>query len=127
MVSARFSGEKDRKKTCAGVKLWQNTPMTATEIETEVSNIIVAAKAAFAGAGHVSIAPDMTLIGGGKRVTLSDERYVHPIIAARIVIKDGWDALTDRLPLNRDWDHWDTQSARVIAAAAEMNLGIDEL
>jgi hypothetical protein len=102
-------------------------PMNATEIETEVSKIIADAKAAFTGSGHVTAAPDMTLIGGGKSVTLSDERYIHPSTAARIVIKDGWDALTDRIPLGRDWDHFDAQAARVIAAAAEMNLGIDEL
>ena len=101
--------------------------MNATEIETEVSNIIAAAKAAFAGAGHVSTAPDMTLIGGGKRVALSDERYVSPNVAARIAIKDGWDALTDRVPLSRDWDHWDKQAARLIEVAAEMNLGIAEI
>lgn len=101
--------------------------MTLCQIEAEASKIIADAKAAFTGAGHVTAAPDITLMGGGHKLTIIDERFVHPSVAARIVIKDGWDALTDRLPLNRDWDHFDAQAARVIAAAEEMNLGIAEL
>lgn len=101
--------------------------MSNTEIETAVTSIINAARAAFAKAGHVSTAPEMTFIGGGKSVTLSDERYIHPSTAARVTIRDGWNALSDRIPAGRDWNHWDAQAARVIEAANDMNLGIEEL
>ena len=101
--------------------------MNNAEITAATTAIITAARAAFAGAGHISTSPDMTFIGGGKHATLSDERYVHPSTAARIAIKDGWNALSDRIPAGRDWNHWDAEAARVIEAANEMNLGIEEL
>lgn len=101
--------------------------MNATELETAVTTLIAEAKTLLAGEGHVSTAPDITLAGGGKKMVISDERYVHPTTAARLAIKDGWSALLDKIPAPRNWDHIDGQMDRLFAAAEEMNLGIDAL